>query len=446
MAKKILQDLVKVKKDSFKSQLGDGLEKKRVEAIKIPITIKKDLFRKKQEDREEEFFKEEYDNNPNINNNTSKYGIWTIAFCSVIFLLFAISFLFAGAKVTVNPKVQSFALNQDLTALKDTSDDSSLSFDLVAISGEETKTVQGGAAQDIALKAGGKIKVFNVFSESPQILSINTKLDGSNGKVYKITENVTVPGMDSLGNPGFVEADVLAQDAGEEYNSSPLDFKISNFKGTAKYAKIYARSEGDITGGLKGNYAQISDVDKTNTINDLRNTLQNKLFKKAIDQIPEGYILFKDAAFLSDDGGSTGTPTADGLVPITIKGTFYGFLFQEKKLTDKIIQANIKDSDGSDLYIQNIQDLNFSLADKENISFKDVASINFNISGLVKIVSKVDTDKIVGDLLGRKKGDFNDIMSQYPNVDSADLNISPVWALSFPDKSKDINVIVNYPK
>ena len=52
----------------------------------------------------------------------------------------------------------------------------------------------------------------------------------------------------------------------------------------------------------------------------------------------------------------------------------------------------------------------------------------------------------MGDLLGKKKADFNDAMSQYSNIDSADLSISPIWALSFPDKSKDINIIVNYPK
>jgi hypothetical protein len=127
-------------------------------------------------------------------------------------------------------------------------------------------------------------------------------------------------------------------------------------------------------------------------------------------------------------------------------GTLYGLLFDEVKLTEKITKNIIKDGEGSAVYLPNIKDLKFVLSNKENISLSDAQKINFNLSGTAKIVWKLDEDKLVADLLGKSKKDFNQILLQYPNIDSADLVISPFWKMSFPDKIKDIKVVVNYPQ
>ena len=68
------------------------------------------------------------------------------------------------------------------------------------------------------------------------------------------------------------------------------------------------------------------------------------------------------------------------------------------------------------------------------------------MSGNTKIVWKFDTGKLMGELLGKSKQDFNQILLQYPNIDSADLVVSPIWRNSIPDKSKNIKITVNYPK
>ena len=378
------------------------------------------------------------------NDNDSRYGLWIIALISVVFLLFAFSFLFSGAKITVNPKVKNLTLNQNLNGTKESKD--SLSFSVVSFSGEETKSIQGGEEKEVTESAKGTVVIFNTFSASPQILSIDTRLEGSNGKMYKTDSKVTIPGMFSDGTPGSVEVGIYGADVGADYNSSPLDFKIFGFKNSPKYSKFYARSKGEIIGGLVGKVRQISDVEKTTTIDELKNTLQAKLLKKVSDQIPSGYILFKDAVFFENDDGKMGVDPGDGMVPLTLTGTLYGFLFEEKTLTTKIVQENVDKYDGADVYIPNIRDLTFALSNKENISFKDVADISFNLSGPVNVVWKVDEEKIINDVLGKKKKDFNEILSSSNNIDSADLVVKPVWNSSIPDKIKDIKVIVNYPK
>ena len=46
----------------------------------------------------------------------------------------------------------------------------------------------------------------------------------------------------------------------------------------------------------------------------------------------------------------------------------------------------------------------------------------------------------------KKKSDFNQVLAQYQSIDSAVLVLRPFWKTSFPNKSKSIQVIVNYPQ
>jgi len=379
------------------------------------------------------------------NNNRQKYSLWLVALVSIVFLFFAISFLFSGAKITINPKVVDISINNNFSAVKDSNNSDVLSFDLVAISGEENKIVEVSTQKDLSMKAEGTVVIYNNFSSLPQALNIDTRLEGSNGKIYKTKEKIKVPGMTSDGNPGSIEVGIYASDPGEEYNSTPLDFKIFGFKGSSKYEKFYARSKGDIKGGISGSFYQIEDTEKLAVISELENSLKEKLLQKITDQIPDGFVLFKDAIFLDVKNSNDNFTSKNSQVPVVMKGTLYGFLFNEQKLTKKIIETSLEGYDGSSVYLSNVHDLKFSILNSENLSFKDIKNIDFNLNGTSKVVWNFDTEKLVGDLLSKKKKDFNQILSEYPNIESADLVIKPAWENSFPDKSEDIKVIVNYP-
>ena len=83
---------------------------------------------------------------------------------------------------------------------------------------------------------------------------------------------------------------------------------------------------------------------------------------------------------------------------------------------------------------------------KSLINLDDMKDISFNLSGVIKVVWKVDENKIVADLLGKNKTDFNQTLLQFLNIDSADMVLKPFWRSSFPDKIDKIKVIVNYPR
>ncbi len=376
-----------------------------------------------------------------------KYRLFLVAVVAVVFLLFALSFLFSGAKVTLVPKVKSVAINENISAVKDgVGDNSGLPFNLVVISGDESKPIQGGEMKDTSVSAKGAVIIYNAYSSAPQSLLIDTRLEGSNGKVYMTDKKITVPGM-SGGKPGSIEVGIYGGKAGPEYNSDPIDFKILGFKGTPKYDKIYARSKGGIFGGFTGKAPIVSDLDKASAVNELRAALSAKLESKIADQIPNGFILFKDAVFLDiGDKEATFTPDQNNVLVADVKGTIYGFIFDEKKLTQKIAGDTIDKYDDSKVEIPNLKDLAFALSNKENISFADAKNISFSLSGNVNIIWKIDQEKFVSDLLSKSKDDFNQILSKYKSIDSAELVMRPFWKSSFPDKASKIDVIINYPK
>jgi hypothetical protein len=371
-----------------------------------------------------------------------RFSLWFLATISVIFLFFAVSFVFSKAVITINPKVKDITLNNNFTAEKDTSTNA-MPFDLVVISGEEHKDVEATTQKDVLINATGKALLYNKSATS-QLLAVGTKLEGSNGKLYKIDKKVTIPAS-KTGTPGKVETNISAVSPGEEYNSKPLDFKIPSFKGTPKYDSMYGRSSTDLTGGLKGKFGSLTDAEKSLTLDSLKSTLNDKLVKKATDQIPAGFILFKDAVFLNTEDAGLSGAVGSSTVPVGLKGTLYGFLLNEKELTKKIAASVVEDYDGSDVYVQNIKDLKFSLVDK-NISFADVKNINFNLSGKTKLIWRFDENKFKSGLMGEKKSVFNQLLAKYPNINSADLVIEPFWRGSFPDKDDKIQITVNYPK
>lgn len=438
MPKNLIQDVVKIKKGA--GTAGTSVHDKKPENFKVDIDAKFDSLYKTHKVKNEPV--EDIVSNSEGN---SKYGLWFVALIALVFLFFAVSFLFSGAKLTISPKTIDLVLDENFAATKN-SNSNILSFDLVVISDEATKEVQGGEEVDMKENAKGTVVIYNTFSSAVQKLDINTRLEGTNGKIYKTKNAVTVPGMSTGGTPGSVEVDIYASEAGESYNSKPLDLNIFGFKGTPKYTKFYARSKGDITGGFIGKARQVSEIEKTNTINELKETLNNKLLQKATGQTPSGYVLYEDAVFVQTDNGTVGASLENGNVPIVVKGTFYGFLLDEKKLTKRIVQNNLEKYADEDIFIPDIRSFKFTLNNKDNINFSEVKDINFDLSGTSKIVWRVDTDKLLGEVLGRDKKEFNQILTQYTGIDSAELVIKPVWRKTFPDKLKDIKIIVDYPQ
>src|SRR3989338_8930320 len=120
--------------------------------------------------------------------------LWLVAMVAVLFFLFSLSYLFSRAEIIIDPKIENIALDKSFSASLN-GDANQLSFDLVVISGEESKIIAATEEKEVSEHARGTVILYNAFSSASQRLDIDTRLEGTNGKIYKTEKALIVPGM-----------------------------------------------------------------------------------------------------------------------------------------------------------------------------------------------------------------------------------------------------------
>lgn len=371
-------------------------------------------------------------------------SLWFVALFAVLALFLALSSNFSSAKVTITPKSKDFKLEELLNATRGSVEGPELSFEIVSMEGSENTIVVATTQKEMKTAARGQVFIYNKYSAAPQKLSVDTRLEGSNGKIYKTDKEVVVPGMNG-DVPGSVEVGVYGFEPGEIYNSGPLDFKIFGFRGTGKYDKFYARSVGDIVGGMSGKFYVISEEQKMKVSSDLSLTLKDNLTKKVLEQVPEDYILFEDALIFKEGSSNVSATQKEESAPISVTGSVFGFLFKESALVSKLAKIAITDYDGTEVFIPELNNFNIIFGNKEDLSV-DTKNLNFKLAGSGKIVYRIAETDIASQLLGRKKEDFKRILAENKNIENAELILRPLWRTKLPDKLNRIKVIVNYPE
>ncbi len=114
-----------------------------------------------------------------------------------------------------------------------------------------TKTFAATGRGDAgAQKAQGKITITNTDSTA-QPLVATTRFVAEDGTLFRLANAVTVPAARN-GEPGTVEALVIADKAGADGNIAPTTFHVPGLSGTAKKDKVSAKSDAPMTGGGSG--------------------------------------------------------------------------------------------------------------------------------------------------------------------------------------------------
>ena len=193
-------------------------------------------------------------------------------FVFILFILIGLAgfSFFSKVKVEIWPKKNNLSFKQTITIdLKSENVD----FDNNIIKGQLLDNEQFLSQEFSASgkmikeeKAKGVITVYNAYSTSPRIL-IPSRFVSSDGKLFWSTEKTMLPGFSyEKGKlvPGEKDIEVEAAESGEEYNIEPTTFALPALAGTGLYTKIYAKSFSSMSGGFKGEIAQIiqSDLDR----------------------------------------------------------------------------------------------------------------------------------------------------------------------------------------
>lgn len=370
-----------------------------------------------------------------------RYTMWLIALGAVVFLVFVLSYFFSGANISINPKQVSVPLDGiSFTALKTAPE--GLSFEIMTVKASVSKTVPATEQRVDAIKASGKIIIYNNFSSASQPLVATTRFETPDGKIYRIAGDVTVPGQQTKNGetiPGSLEVTVFADQPGENYNIPLSDFTIPGFKGGVKYEKIYARGVTPMFGGSTGPIHVLPATQADQIKIELDNELKEKLIAQALVEIPKGYVMFKEGIYFKHTPSSGDVLSQTAEVSVTQDGSLEVFIFNEEEIVGAIAR-NIRDYDGLPVLVSNIDSLVFNLKNPNGTDFESFNEITFDFTGVANVVWSIDVDTVRDSLAGQKKKSFDSLISQYPSIEEASVSISPFWKNRISDNINKIKI------
>ena len=377
--------------------------------------------------------------------STSKNGRKSIVISIAVFALIVsgglfISYLTAGAEVTVFPKHRDPNVNTTVTAYK-TPQAGELSFEVMSLEAQGERQVTATGQEEVQEQATGVITIYNETDSAERLIK-NTRFESPDGKIFKITESVRVPAGTET-SPGTVTAEVFADAVGEEYNIAPTTFTIPGYNEGGfdeLYEKIYAESSVAFSGGFDGPKFILDESELETAENQLKEELQSALLDRVDSEKPAGFVVFDDAIRFT----FTSLPAVeygDNMVTIKLKGELFIPIFKEDDFASYIAAATVPGYENNPVRIDDISQVQFTYA--EAASSTQIASaenVAFQLRGNPRIVWTFDAAQLTADLAGAQKTALPTILGGYPSIEKAEAVVRPFWKRSFPDNTERITI------
>ena len=365
--------------------------------------------------------------------------IWGVATFFVVFLSLIILSKFSTATVSIVATKKPIPVSMDLNLSHNSTTTDSIDYDVVTMSLNESVpssaiTAATGTAA-LGTKSSGTVTIYNNYSTNSQILVKNTRLESSDGKIFFLTDKVTVPGQSKVKGvltPGSVTAKIVAEKDGVAYNIGVKDFTFPGLKSSPRYKTVYAKTKTAISGGTEPRSKM--------TVNPtVLSSIHSKLLSSATEQIiaqkSDDYIVIPGGTqeSLSLDGTSTAVLDISVLL---IKKVDLAIQLQTNKNFDVNFSEQNKDNliiETSNLKLSLSQDLKLS-------SITSNSQIKVNLSGTTTIYSDLSDNVLKNAIAGLTYESAQKLLKNQTGIEAVNLEIWPWWAKTIPSNHNRINV------
>ncbi len=288
-------------------------------------------------------------------------------------------------------------------------------------------------------KASGKITIYNAYSSDSQPLVATTRFAAPDGKVFRLTEKIVVPGAKIVEGkivPSSIEATVVADKAGPDYNIGAVShFSIPGFQGSAKYQGFYAESKSAMTGGFIGEVAYPTDNDikkaKTRAASDLQDYIMSLLAVqipidfKIIEGARQFNLLKQEINPQTDENSNFNVFSEAQLTVIAFKES------DVKNLMEETAKAKLGDS-----FRMKTSELEYGAGRSD---FKQ-GEISFAVDFQGSFEEPVDTDWFRQQAANKSEQDLRVLISSLPNIQKITISFWPFWVKRSPDNLNRIKV------
>lgn len=359
-------------------------------------------------------------------------------FIGTIIILLVAGYLFLPkATVTIFTKTKLKSLDTEVKA-----DAGTLSIDFgkktiparaISLNDEITKNFDSTGTKGASNhKARGTITIYNEYSSANQPLVATTRFLSEGGKLFRLVNGVIVPGVTKVGaeeKPGAIEAEVVADEAGESFNIEPAKFTIPGFQGSGneKYLKIYGKSFKAMSGGANGTETakSITDSDislaKEKTLAELTATVKQKIKEQA----GQGFIIPEDGFSIANPvykiSSAAGEIADNFTVTVKISASAIGFKEDDLRETLKNI---LTDNSGADSKIVS-DSINFELGKTDADFANSALTIRLHATG--RIMSNLDLGSLKKGILGKSEQDLEAYLKEYSDIERVEVAYRPTF-------------------
>ena len=307
----------------------------------------------------------------------------------------------------------------------------------------EKNTVQpfpASGRSNVSIKAEGKIVIYNAYSSKPQILVATTRFEIPDGKIFRILDQAVVPAAEIKDGkiiPSKIEANILADKAGPEYNVGPIPkLTIPGFKGTPRYAGFYGEIMEPTKGGFKGEKAVPTPDDITRAKTKTAEVLKTSLQSNFLSAYPADFEI---------PGGASEVRVTKLKVNTNTDETGKFNVFGEANMR----AIGFKESDLKSFLLALVSRDDPKLVFKElNLTYKDVSpdfvkkKMTFNLSASGTLWADFSEKDFTASILGKKVSEARSTVSSLKDLSTAKISIWPVWVGRIPNDASKIKISV----
>ncbi|MCA9356885.1 hypothetical protein H6784_00890 [Candidatus Nomurabacteria bacterium] len=380
--------------------------------------------------------------------DSNRLIISIILFVVIVGGAVGLSAILGKTELTVYPEYREPNINAEFTAYPDKRT-GSLSYEIMTLEATSESQVKASGKVEVKELATGMIEIIKTTPGAERLIK-NTRFRTPAGLVYRIKESVVVPGAVKDGEgasvPGTIQAEVFADEVGEQYNvSAGTTFDVPGFKEggfTDLYNAISARNTVPFSNGFDGPQFQIDESELNTARQQLQVDLRNNLLARIDTEKPADFIAFKDAVAITYNQL---TPVQNGqdLVTIREQAILQIPLFQAIEFGSFLAQESVTTYEGNPVRVDDPSVLTFRYTSATTSSsvIANEPSLTFNLSGKPLLIWEYDIEKLKKDLAGLPKTAINNAILAYPGIDGAKVHITPFWQRTFAEKPEDILVV-----
>ena len=375
-----------------------------------------------------------------------KYIIYFFIVLAAAMALYVVAYILPRAEIIITTKKSAWSFNDIIGASKDASNINLADRQIPAEIFKDIKTLTlffpAYGKKYVERKAIGEVIIYNLYSSKPQSLTIGTRIESPDGKIFYLDKKITVPGAkieEGKITASSIKAAVTAEKAGEEYNIAPVGkFTIVGFKGTAKYDKFYAVSNEAMKSGLAKDVLFPTEEDalaaKEKTSAQLSEDMNNFLSS----QFNDDFKVFEWSRIFSIMKENIDKEAdKNGNFLISIEGELKLIAFRESDVL-KLMSEAAKQTLGQTFEIKNYN-LNYGIGQYNADIGKTTLKIEFN----GEFWQPISVEVFKNSVINKKENDLKIFVFSIPGVEKATISLWPRWVRRVPDSASKIKVSVN---